>query len=334
MITIEMIDEFRKRTNSSYEEARFFLERNNEDVLEAIIAFENMKGKGHPKKQTPQKGEVSDKIAEVLQKGFDLRLVVEDKQEKILFTIPILLMLLMLPFWFFMLIICIGLYLIDYKLSFRDVKSSSIDLKAIFKNLGEHMGSVGTEAQKQGKNAKKSEPWERSNGNDLVPASPAYSNRKNMRNNENVPNRENIRNKENTPNRENIRNNENAPNRENMRNNENMPNRENMRNNENAPNREFIRNKENTPDRENFNVVNPKPLVVQTLPDDKSHIANASGNMGMPKPGIQDAATVATNNAHTAGLTSSGSTGMTTEKPMEGSKKQEMDDGFREFTIE
>ena len=43
MITIEQIDEFRKRTHSSYEDAKFFLEKNNGDILDAIIDFERTK---------------------------------------------------------------------------------------------------------------------------------------------------------------------------------------------------------------------------------------------------------------------------------------------------
>lgn len=43
MITMEQIDEFRKRTNSSYEDAKYYLERNNGDVLDAIIDFERSK---------------------------------------------------------------------------------------------------------------------------------------------------------------------------------------------------------------------------------------------------------------------------------------------------
>jgi len=43
MITMEQVDEFRKRTNSSYEDAKYFLERNKVDVLDSIIDFERRK---------------------------------------------------------------------------------------------------------------------------------------------------------------------------------------------------------------------------------------------------------------------------------------------------
>lgn len=43
MITIEQIDEFRKRTHSSYEDAKYYLEKNNGDILDAIIDFERSK---------------------------------------------------------------------------------------------------------------------------------------------------------------------------------------------------------------------------------------------------------------------------------------------------
>ena len=56
MITIEQIDEFRKRTHSSYEDAKFFLEKNNGDILDAIIDFERTKtGKGTSRQSQKQK---------------------------------------------------------------------------------------------------------------------------------------------------------------------------------------------------------------------------------------------------------------------------------------
>ena len=147
MVTIEQIDEFRKRTNSSYEEARFFLEKTNGDVLEAIIAFEEMKGNGKNKKKSHHKGEVSENIAEVLQKGFDFRLVIEDLNKQILFSVPVLLLVVLVPFWMILLLACLGLYLLDYRLSFQDMKNSSVNMKHIFKDIAYHMNLAGTHNQ-------------------------------------------------------------------------------------------------------------------------------------------------------------------------------------------
>lgn len=45
MITMEMIDEFRKRTGCSYQEAKLFLERNNGDLVEAVVDYERVHNK-------------------------------------------------------------------------------------------------------------------------------------------------------------------------------------------------------------------------------------------------------------------------------------------------
>lgn len=142
MVTIEQIDEFRKRTNSSYEDARYFLERHQGDVLEAIIDFEKTKASWRPPERKQNKGEFGRKVAELLQKGFDLRMTVEDKAGKLLFTVPILLMLILMPAWPMMLFACLFLILLGYRLNFRDIKSTAVDVKDIFENLGTQMRDV------------------------------------------------------------------------------------------------------------------------------------------------------------------------------------------------
>ncbi len=137
MITIEQIDEFRKRTNSSYEDARVFLERHQGDVLDAIIDFEKTKAAWRPPVKKPQqKGDFGRWILELLQKGFDLRMTVEDKTGKLLFTVPILLLLLLTPAWPMLLISCLFLILLGFKLGFRDIKSTAVNVKEIFNTVG------------------------------------------------------------------------------------------------------------------------------------------------------------------------------------------------------
>jgi hypothetical protein len=137
MITIEQIDEFRKRTNSSYEDARVFLERHQGDVLDAIIDFEKTKAAGRPPVKKPQqKGELWRWILELLQKGFDLRMTVEDKTGKLLFTVPVLLLLLLTPAWPMLLISCLFLILLGFKLGFRDIKSTAVKVQEIFNTVG------------------------------------------------------------------------------------------------------------------------------------------------------------------------------------------------------
>ncbi len=139
MITIEQIDEFRKRTHSSYEDAKFFLEKNNGDILDAIIDFERTKtGKGYSYQAKKQKNEFGERFAEILQKGFDTKVIVEDKGS-ILFTIPVILLILLIPLWVFALLFFILLSTLGYKFSIRDEKSRNVNVNSIFQNINNKM---------------------------------------------------------------------------------------------------------------------------------------------------------------------------------------------------
>jgi len=134
MITIEQIDEFRKRTHSSYEDAKFFLEKNNGDIVDAIIDFERTKtGKGR-RYQNHKQSDLGDKFADILQKGIDTKIVVEDK-ETVLFKIPVIILLLLLPLWAFVLIFAILLSTLGYKFSMREEKSQSTNVNSIVKSI-------------------------------------------------------------------------------------------------------------------------------------------------------------------------------------------------------
>lgn len=139
MITIEQIDEFRKRTHSSYEDAKFFLEKNNGDILDAIIDFERTKtGKGHNQRGHKHRNDYGDKFADILQKGFDAKIVVEDK-ESILFKIPVIILLLLIPLWVFVFLFFILLSTLGYKFSIRDEKSNNVNVNSIFQNINNKM---------------------------------------------------------------------------------------------------------------------------------------------------------------------------------------------------
>lgn len=147
MITIEQIDEFRKRTNSSYEDAKYYLEKNNGEILDAIIDFERAKaGKtnwGHHKKHQEEYGK---KFADILQKGFDTRIFVEDKNNT-LFTLPIILLILLIPLWFLVLMFFLFLMMLGYKFSIRDVKSQNVNVNSFFQNINDKMKEAGTTAK-------------------------------------------------------------------------------------------------------------------------------------------------------------------------------------------
>ena len=98
MITIEQIDEFRKRTNSSYSDAKYFLEKNNGNILDAIIDFERTKAGSASNQNNRQHNDMGERFADFLQKGFDTRVIVEDK-ETVLFSVPVILLIILIPLW-------------------------------------------------------------------------------------------------------------------------------------------------------------------------------------------------------------------------------------------
>ncbi len=139
MITIEQIDEFRKRTNSSYGDAKYFLEKNNGDVLEAIIDFERTKtGKfrNFNKKQQPE--DIAKRFVEIFQKGFDLRLIVKDG-DSVLFTVPIVLLIILIPLWPITVLFFIFLSAIGYKFSVQEIKGNSFDVNNFINNINAKM---------------------------------------------------------------------------------------------------------------------------------------------------------------------------------------------------
>lgn len=144
MITIEQIDEFRKRTNSSYEDAKFYLEKNNGDVLDAIIDFERTKtgGKSHNAHYKKNQEDYGKRFADILQKGFDTRICIEDKNA-VLFTIPVILMLLLIPLWPMALLFFVFLMVLGYKFSIRDVKNENVNVSSFFSNINEKMKDTG-----------------------------------------------------------------------------------------------------------------------------------------------------------------------------------------------
>lgn len=76
MITIEMIDEFRKRTNCSYQEAKLYLERNNGSIVDAVVDFERT----HSKIKEDKKAARGDFFA----KALNTKLVIEHNTSTVL----------------------------------------------------------------------------------------------------------------------------------------------------------------------------------------------------------------------------------------------------------
>lgn len=149
MITLEQVDQLRKRTNCSYEEAKELLEKHNGDVLEAIVDFEkNRKGKDYSYTKgydtyrgntasSNNRGDFWKQVREVIQLGFDNRIVMEDAKG-VLLNIPVNIMLLLIIFIPYIIIpVLVLLLILGYKISVRKTKGGEVDISAMMKDVTE-----------------------------------------------------------------------------------------------------------------------------------------------------------------------------------------------------
>ncbi len=138
MITIEQIDEFRKRTNSSYSDAKYFLEKNNGNILDAIIDFERTKAGSASNQNNRQHNDMGERFADFLQKGFDTRVIVEDK-ETVLFSVPVILLIILIPLWLVVVIFFAFFAVLGYKFRIQEISTNGFDVHSFLKNINAKM---------------------------------------------------------------------------------------------------------------------------------------------------------------------------------------------------
>ena len=169
MVTIEQIDEFRKRTNSSYADAKYFLEKNDGDILEAIIDFEKAKTeKTQNFQQKKSQNNFGKHFADILQKGFDTRIYIEDKNST-LFTIPVNFLILLLPIWIIALLFFIFLYMLGYKFSIHEVKNQNINVNSFFQNINDKLKESENKKKSQSSSMDKSSDQDQAANKSQVP---------------------------------------------------------------------------------------------------------------------------------------------------------------------
>lgn len=130
-MNIDLIDEFRRRTNASYDEAKYYLERNNGDLLGAIIAYEKEKtgyGQQAPKNSNHGRGNrLLGGLIRVVQKLIDIKLIVTDKTQRD-FHIPLLILLVFGPIWHILIVLAIIMLLLGYKFRFHEISDPNVNV--------------------------------------------------------------------------------------------------------------------------------------------------------------------------------------------------------------
>ncbi len=130
-MNIQMIDEFRRRTNASYDEARYYLERHNGDLLEAIIGYERERtGYQNQGNAGPRSSGFANKLMGFVQKLFDIKLVITDKNQKS-FPVPIIVPLVLLPVGHVVLLLAIVMMILGYKFRFQEAPDGNVNVESI-----------------------------------------------------------------------------------------------------------------------------------------------------------------------------------------------------------
>ena len=137
MITIEMIDEFQKRTNCSYQEAKLYLERNNGNVVDAIVDFEQTHSQANNRPKPSG-------LRNFLRKMYQTRFMVEDKGTAIvnlsvLFCgIFILLTLPVLPLYIISVVVAL---LLGYRFRIAKYYGENVDIHQMVKDATQNVTS-------------------------------------------------------------------------------------------------------------------------------------------------------------------------------------------------
>jgi hypothetical protein len=153
-MNIQMIDEFRRRTNASYDEAKYYLDKYNGDLLEAIIAYERAHTRNQAYSSENTRQHYSNKeyrnydqsryqayrasqnhygfgrgLMRVLQKLIDTKVVISDKDHRT-FNIPVLIPMLLVPAWHIIFTAAVIMYFMGYRFSIQNIPDENMNVES------------------------------------------------------------------------------------------------------------------------------------------------------------------------------------------------------------
>jgi hypothetical protein len=132
---IHLIDEFRRRTNASYDEAKYYLERFNGDLLEAIVAFERERT-GHFSRSRGHGGanRLLHGLMRFVQRLIDIKLIITDKNLKS-YPVPLILLVVLGPVWHILVLAAILMMIMGYKFTFELIPDQNINVENIVEKI-------------------------------------------------------------------------------------------------------------------------------------------------------------------------------------------------------
>jgi len=174
-ITIELIDEMRKRTNCSYQEAKELLEKHNGDIIEAIIEFE--KSQPHRSRHCPhtKNSSFGATIKRLIHKGSVTRFIIEKNAETYL-NIPIIILVLIvlitMPIFWFYLVLIAALYIMGYKIRIKKGAGQMVEINEIMDDLSNKVKAAAEKMNEkpdpQTDNKKSAEKKDQDNGENEI----------------------------------------------------------------------------------------------------------------------------------------------------------------------
>lgn len=127
-ISMEQIDELRRRTNCSYEEAKMLLEKHNGDLLEAIVEFERKNSSRSNGEYNNNNISLGTRIKRLINKGFKTRFIVEKSGETIInISINLLIIAAIILHWFLLIALFVS-FILGCRFRIQKAEGENIDL--------------------------------------------------------------------------------------------------------------------------------------------------------------------------------------------------------------
>lgn len=145
---IHLIDEFRRRTNASYDEARNYLEMYNGDLLEAIIAFERERTVGYQGHERTQRrtGAFLNGLIRAVQALFDIKVIVTDRNMKA-FAVPIIILIVLGPVWHVLIPLAIVMLILGFRFNVKKESDPNINIENIVNNIRDKMNQNSSQGR-------------------------------------------------------------------------------------------------------------------------------------------------------------------------------------------
>jgi len=131
-VTLEQIDELRKRVNVSYEEAKKTLEKNDGDLIKSIIELEKKKGSKDQKKGG---------FTNAANKLLALKLSIKNREGDTILNVPVVIVLLTFLMSFWTVIILLALALVT-SCQINVYRDKGINVNNIKKNVKETVDRI------------------------------------------------------------------------------------------------------------------------------------------------------------------------------------------------